>query len=131
MSFSSAPTDSPMPREGTVTAISITIQWDELPCLERNGEITGYIVEARTSGTLIRTVNIDDGSAREATVPGLNPSTEYTFSLQPVNSAGSGPIRSIAIETPGRSVFTSNFINALLSIQMNSVCLSPPCPLHP
>ena len=131
MSFSSAPTDSPMPREGTVTAISITIQWDELPCLERNGEITSYVVEARISGTLIRTVNIDDGSAREATVPGLNPSTEYTVSLQPVNSAGSGPIRSIAIETPGRSVFTSNFINALLSIQIDSVCLSPHCPLHP
>ena len=70
MSFSSAPTDSPMPREGTVTAISITIQWGEVPCLDRNGEITGYTVEARISGTLIRTVNID-GSAREATLSGL------------------------------------------------------------
>ena len=48
MSFSSAPTDSPMPREGTVTARSITIEWDELACLDRNGVITGYIVEANT-----------------------------------------------------------------------------------
>ena len=100
MSFSSAPTDSPMPREDTVKAISITIQWGEVPCLDRNGEITGYIVEARINGTLIRTVNVN-GDAREATVSGLTPSTEYTVSLQPVNSAGSGPIRSIAIETPG------------------------------
>ena len=103
MSFSSAPTDSPMPREGAVTAISITIQWGEVPCLDRNGVITGYIIEAIISATRIRSVNVNDGSAREATVTELNPSTAYTVSLQAVNSAGSGPIRSIAIETPGRS----------------------------
>ena len=72
-----------------------------MACLDRNGVITGYIVEARTSGT----VNVNDGSAREATVSGLTPSTAYTVSLQAVNSAGSGPIRSIAIETPGESVW--------------------------
>ena len=105
MSFSSAPTDSPMPREGTVTANSITIEWDELPCLDRNGVITSYIVEARAGGTLIITVNVNDGSAREATVSGLTPSTAYTVSLQAVNSAGTGPIRSIAIETSGESVW--------------------------
>ena len=44
-------------------------------------------------------------SAREATVSGLTPSTEYTVSLQAVNSADLGPIRSIAIETPGESVW--------------------------
>ena len=105
MSFSSAPTDSPMPREGTVTARSITIEWDELACLDRNGVITSYIVEARTSGEADRTVNVNDGSAREATVSGLTPSTAYTVTLQAVNSADSGPIRSIAIETAGESVW--------------------------
>ena len=105
MSFSSAPTSSPVPREGTVTARSITIEWDELACLDRNGVITGYIVEARISGEADRTVNVNDGSAREATVTGLTPSTAYTVSLQAVNSADSGPIRSIAIETPGESVW--------------------------
>ena len=105
MSFSSAPTDSPMPREGTVTARSITIEWDELACLDRNGVITGYIVDARAGGILIRTVNVNDGSAREATVSGLTPTTEYTVSLQAVNSADSGPFRSIAFETPGESVW--------------------------
>ena len=83
-----------MPREGTVTARSITIEWDELACLDRNGEITSYTVEARAGGTLIRTVNVNDGSAREATVSGLTPSTAYTVTLQAVNSADSGPIRS-------------------------------------
>ena len=94
-----------MPRKGTVTAISITIEWDELACLDRNGVITGYIVEARAGGTLIRTVNVNDGSARRATVTGLTPSTAYTVSLQAVNSADSGPIRSIAITTAGESVW--------------------------
>ena len=76
-----------------------------MACLDRNGVITGYIVEARAGGTLIRTVNVNDGSAREATLSGLTPSTAYTVSLQAVNSADSGPIRSIAIETPGESVW--------------------------
>ena len=105
MSFSSAPTDSPMPREGTVTARSITIEWDELPCLDRNGVITSYIVEARAGGEADRTVNVNDGSSRKATLSGLTPSTAYTVSLQAVNSADSGPIRSITIETPGESVW--------------------------
>ena len=94
-----------MPREGTVTANSITIEWDELACLDHNGVIIGYIVEARAGGTLIITVNVNDGSAREATLSGLTPSTEYTVTLQAVNSADSGPIRSIAIETPGEFVW--------------------------
>ena len=133
MSFSSAPADSPMPREGTVTARSITIEWDELACLDRNGVITGYIVEARAGGTLIRTVNVNDGSAREATVSGLTPSTEYTVSLQSVNSADSGPIRSIAIETAGESVWfpLTYYIIQCSPHQMDSVYnLSPPQPLH-
>ena len=67
--------------------------------------ITGYIVEARTSGEADRTVNVNDGSSREATVSGLTPSTEYTVTVAAVNSAGTGPIRSIAIETPGESVW--------------------------
>ena len=117
MSFSSAPTDSPMPREGAVTANSITVEWDELACLDRNGVITSYIVEARAGGTLIRTVNVNDGSAREATVSGLTPTTAYIVSLQAVNSADSGPIRSIAIETPGESVwFPLTYYHTMFSL---------------
>ena len=63
--------------------------------------ITGYIVEARTSGEADRTVNVNDGSSREATVSGLTPSTEYIVTLQAVNSADSGPFSGIPIETAG------------------------------
>ena len=73
-----------------------------MPCIDRNGEITGYIVEARISGTLIRTVNVNDGSAREATVSGLNPTTAYTVTVAAVNSADSGSFSDgISITTAG------------------------------
>ena len=35
---------------GTVTATGITVQWEEVPCLHHNGEITGYTIVAVTSG---------------------------------------------------------------------------------
>ena len=69
--------------------------------MDRNGEITGYIVEARISGTLIRTVNVNDGSAREGTVSELTPSTDYFVLVAAVNSVGTGPFSVISITTAG------------------------------
>ena len=87
--------------EVSVTVNSITVQWGEVPCMDRNGEITGYIVEVTLSGMIVATENVNDGSARRGTVSGLTPSTQYTVSLQAVNSAGSGPFSGISIETAG------------------------------
>ena len=84
---------------GTVTAKSIIVQWEEVPCLHRNGEITGYTVVARTSGEDERVVNVNDGNARSATVSGLTPSTQYTVSVAAVNGAGTGPTSEIDIMT--------------------------------
>ena len=72
-----------------------------MPCLHRNGEITGYIVDATLSGMIAATENVDGGSAREATVSGLTPSTEYTVTVAAVNSVGSGPFSGITITTAG------------------------------
>ena len=84
---------------GTVTANSITVQWEEVPCLHRNGEITGYTVVARTSGEDERVVDVDDGNARSATLSGLTPNTRYTVSVAAVNNAGTGPASEIDIMT--------------------------------
>ena len=89
---------------GTVTANSITVQWEEVPCLHRNGEITGYTVVARTSGEVIKSVDVDVDGGREATVSGLTPNTQYSVSVAAVNSAGTGPASSIDVETPGEYV---------------------------
>ena len=46
--------------------------------MDRNGEITGYTVNAALSGMVVATENVNGGSARRATVSGLTPSTQYT-----------------------------------------------------
>ena len=84
---------------GTVTTNSITVQWEEVPCLHHNGEITGYTLVAR-----IVTMDITEfvnGDARSATVSGLEPSTQYTVLVAAVNGAGTGPATSIMVETGG------------------------------
>ena len=57
--LSTAPSSGPASvTVGTVTANSITVQWEEVPCLHLNGEITGYTVVARTSGEDDRVVDV-------------------------------------------------------------------------
>ena len=100
---STAPTRPPDGvSEGPVTANSITVQWGEVPCLDRNGEITGYTVNATLNGMVVATENVNDGSAREGTVTGLTPATAYTVTVAAVNSAGIGPFSDgISITTAG------------------------------
>ena len=86
---------------GTVTATSITVHWEEVPCLHHNGEITGYTVVATTIGEDDR---VADVNSRAATVSGLNPNTQYSVSIAAVNSAGIGPATSVIIETAGESI---------------------------
>ena len=88
---------------GTVTANSITVQWEEVPCLHRNGEITGYTVVARIGMTDI--TELDSGDARSATVSGLEPSTLYTVLVAAVNGAGTSEPTSIMVETGGELVY--------------------------
>ena len=100
---STAPTGSPDGvSDASVTANSITVQWGEVPCIDRNGEITGYRVNATLSGMVVATENVNDGSAREGTVSGLNPTTDYFVLVVAVNSVGSGPFSDgISITTAG------------------------------
>ena len=69
--------------------------------MDRNGEITGYTVDVSRSGMVVATENVNDGSAREGTVSGLNPTTEYTVTVAAVNSVGTGPFSGITITTAG------------------------------
>ena len=97
---STAPTGAPDGvSEGPVTANSITVQWGEVPCMDRNGEITGYTVEVTLSGMVVATENVNDGS--RGTVSGLTPATAYTVTVAAFNSVGSGPFSGITITTAG------------------------------
>ena len=65
---------------GSVTLTSITVQWTEIPCSDRNGEITGYTVEYSSATP---TTNTMSGlSSRELVVGGLLPRTSYTFTVR-------------------------------------------------
>ena len=97
--FSTAPSSSPsfISSSTRVTASSITVQWGEIPCVHRNGEITSYRVQVLTNG-VVRTTNIP-GDTRETTTSGLSPSTRYTIQVAAVNGAGTGSFRTISIMT--------------------------------
>ena len=94
---STAPTGYPRSiRSGTVTPNSITVHWEEVDCLDRNGAITGYVARALSNGREEGTASVG-GDDREATISGLTPSTQYIVQVAAVNSAGTGPYSPIAL----------------------------------
>ena len=73
----------------SVNVTNITIQWDRVDCLERNGETDSYrVVDYPTlypnerSG---RTIAGTEDSDRKFSVTGLTPRTSYTFEVQASN----------------------------------------------
>ena len=92
-----APTGYPSSiRSGTVTPNSITVHWEEVDCLDRNGAITGYVARALSNGREEGSASVG-GDDREATISGLTPSTQYIVQVAAVNSAGTGPYSLIAL----------------------------------
>ena len=67
-----------------VNLTSITVQWTELPCSDRNGEITGYTVEYISTSQPPHTSNasVSGSSNTRLVVGGLLPRTSYTFSVR-------------------------------------------------
>ncbi len=80
----SAPPRNVMP---TITSRSITVTWDTITCIERNGIITNYTAEFGPSGNpTIRTWITE----LTFTANGLTPFTNYTFRVAGVNSVNTG-----------------------------------------
>ena len=70
----------------TSTSFAITVQWGMVPCIDRNGEITGYSVRY-SGGCSTQTMNVTE---RETTLQDLTSSTNYSIEVAAVNSAGVG-----------------------------------------
>ena len=87
-------------RLSVVTSTAITVQWEMVPCVHRNGDITGYLVQYIGGGaTDSKSVTGDD--ATMTTFEGLMPSTTYSIVIAAVNDAGTGDYsNSMIIETP-------------------------------
>ena len=85
-----------------VTSYTITVQWDMVPCIHQNGDITGYRVEYGAVEGIQATVSVSGGDVTEATITGLAPSTNYSVRVAAVNNAGTGVFSSsLYVDTPG------------------------------
>ena len=95
MIFFTAPTGPPTSITTSSTRNTITVLWEEVACIDRNGDITGYSVRVMGENDMIVTL-------REATISGLSPSAVYNVSVAAVNSMGTGPYSDvIMVETSG------------------------------
>ena len=86
---SAAPTLSV--RKSEVTSSSITVQWREVPCIHRNGDITGYLVQygvVDSGGTRNMSVSVDFNGGIYYVISNLEP---YTIKVAAVNSISIGP----------------------------------------
>ena len=80
---------------------SLTMQWKPVPCADRNGIITGYVVMHRRVGhEMFHTENVT-GNVRELKITGLDPSTEYEVKVAAVTVVGVGPYVSGSFNTSG------------------------------
>ena len=71
----------------TVSSRSITVDWNEIPCIQRNGRNIRYEVEFGPSGGVTTSMIF----GRSFTANGLTPFTNYTFQVHGVNDEGPGP----------------------------------------
>ena len=74
-----------------MTSSSITVQWELVDCIQRNGDITGYSVQYGVQGNMsTQTTDISGSDTTETTISGLNIATNYSIEVAAVNSAGTG-----------------------------------------
>ena len=105
-----------------ISSTAITVQWEALPCIEQNGDITDYTVTVLGGGEIERVKDVD-GNVNEVIIPELTPSTTYSIQVAAVNSQGTGPYSDIVIiNTPDSELNTifycSHTLNCINIVQM-------------
>ena len=92
----------------------ITILWEELPCSDRNGEITGYEVETATESSATqfhnKTFTVSGSNITQFEIHGLLSGINYTFSVRAVGEPG----------LMGPSASESTFIKELRNKEVGS-----------
>ena len=86
--YALAPSEAPLHvRKLKETSSSITVQWEPVKCIHRNGDITHYNVRYKKEGSAhAPTISL----SREMTITGLDMSSNYTIEVAAVNNAGIG-----------------------------------------
>ena len=100
---------------------SITVQWEMVPCIHQNGDITGYRVQYEEADGISTTVSVSGGDVTEATITGLASTTNYSVQVAAVNDAGTGVFsRIVLVLTQGNIyVWLCNMKTFMLLLQMN------------
>ena len=104
--------------------ISITIRWGRVPCINRNSDITGYIVRySKDGGTTVDvSVSGTGQSDRTYTATRLAPNTSYSIQVAAVNSTGEiGPFSTTVTEKtlPPESKILQFCMVASLHVRVN------------
>ncbi len=100
--FVSAPSGPVQNLIAMPTSSSVMLQWDRVPCMDRNSPITGYEVIFGATFTSTRTTESISGTeTRTFNTSGLIPRTEYTFKVSPLSDSQSDKrqFATVAIET--------------------------------
>ena len=86
--YALAPSEAPIHvRKLEETSSSITVQWEPVKCIHRNGDITHYNVRYKKEGSAhASTISL----SREMTITGLDMYSNYTIEVAAVNNAGIG-----------------------------------------
>ena len=79
-----------------MTSDSITVVWDRITCIERNGEITGYTVRLTQPGLSV-IYNTTTNNLNFTATGLLNDNTAYHFFVAGLNINGTGPFNDIII----------------------------------
>ena len=89
--MSKVPSGAPEVLSATaVSSTAIDVQWSELDCALRNGDIIAYIVMRTGQVGDQQTVHVP-GNQSSVTITGLDPLTEYIIRVAAVNRNGTGP----------------------------------------
>ena len=91
---------------------SITIEWSELNCTDRNGDITGYKVRYGPTSTTPSQRQIANISGRMFTVDREFITLSYNFEVAAVNVNGTGPYSTLPL-TVDTAVPSGNILSLL------------------
>jgi len=85
------------------TTTSITLTWDRISCMDRNGNITGYKIQyGITAFDQTMMFNGTSESSRIFTLGDLVTTNRYKFRVAGVNINGTGPYREVTNLMPSR-----------------------------
>ena len=84
-----------------VVPTSYSVQWENVPCIQRNGDITGYSVRYGVLGNGgMETLTMVVPDVLMNNLMGLVPDTSYLVQVAGVNGEGVGEYGEITVTTP-------------------------------